>query len=186
VWTVQTKQGGALHADYLIVASGVQNDPWIPDVERSASEIKETHSYDLHRPESLSGQRVTVIGGGASSQDLLDLAIENGAKDIHWVYRKVKWFLPTRRDKQRAWPNLRELGLGQSVHGTRTASALMRWLLRFRYDRFGISELAPAVRLRQAPADPGAGKSAPESGGDLPTPGRGPAYARTRAHPHER
>jgi len=40
-----------------------------------------------------------------------------------------KWFLPTRRPRQRAWPNLREPGLGQAVHGTSGATALMRWLL---------------------------------------------------------
>lgn len=95
-WTVRTKQGDVFQANYLIVASGVQNDLWIPDMERVDSEIKETHSCNLRRPDRLAGQRVTVVGGGASSQDLVDLAIENGAKDIHWVFRKeVKWFLPT-------------------------------------------------------------------------------------------
>jgi len=143
-WMVRTKQGEALQSDYLVVASGVQNEPWIPAVERTDSEIEENHSSDLHRPESLSGQRVTVVGGGASSQDLLELAIRNGAKDIRWVYRKeVKWFLPTGREKQRAWPNLRELGLGQSVHGTKGATLLMRGLLKLGYMRFRISELAP-------------------------------------------
>jgi cation diffusion facilitator CzcD-associated flavoprotein CzcO len=142
-WTVRTKQGKHFRANYLIVASGVQNEPWVPDVERSESLIQETHSADLRRPEDLAGQTVTVVGGGASSQDLVNLAIDNGAKDIHWVYRTVKWFQPTRRKKQRTWPNLRELGLGQSIHGTRAASALMRWVLRRRYGHFGISELAP-------------------------------------------
>ncbi len=143
-WTVRTKHGDTFRANYLIAASGVQNEPWIPAVERHDSEILENHSSDLRRPESLAGQRVTVIGGGASSQDLLDLAIENGAREIHWVYRKeVRWFLPTRGKKQRVWPNLRELGLGQSVHGTGVASLLMRALLKVNYARFGISDLAP-------------------------------------------
>lgn len=143
-WVVRTKDGQSLRTKYLVVASGVQNEPWIPEVDRVGSAIEENHSFDLRRPENLSGQRVTVVGAGASSQDLLDLAINNGAKEIHWVYRKeVKWFLPTRRPKQRAWPNLRELGIGQNVNGTRGATLLMRGLLRFRYARFGISELAP-------------------------------------------
>jgi|GEM_PF-679831 len=143
-WMIRTKRGDVLRAKFLIVASGVQNEPWLPDVERSDSEIEETHSSDLHQPESLADQRVTVVGGGASGQDLLELAVNNGAKEVHWVYRNgVKWFIPTRRPKQRAWPNLRELGLGQSVHGTALATVLMRWLLRFDYDRFGINELTP-------------------------------------------
>lgn len=145
-WTVHTKQGNVLRARFLIVASGAQNEPWLPDVERYDSAIEETHSFNLLQPESLADQRITVIGGAASSQDLLELALRHGAKDIHWVYRKeVKWFIPTRGAKQRAWPNLRELGLGQSLHGTAFASALMRWLLKFRYDHFGIAELAPDI-----------------------------------------
>jgi len=143
-WTVSTKSGEALRANHLVVASGVQNEPWIPEVERSDSEILENHSCDLRRPESLSDQRVTVVGGGASSQDLLDLAIKHRAKDIRWVYRnEIKWFLPTKREKQRAWPNLRELGVGQCVHGTKGATLLMRLLLKIRYAHFGMSGLAP-------------------------------------------
>jgi len=143
-WKVQTKQGDMLQANNLVVASGVQNEPWMPDVERSDSEILEKHSSVLQKPETMKGQRITVVGGGASSQDLLNLAIENGAKDIHWVYRHVKWFLPTRNKKQKAWPNLRELGFAQSFQKPETVNNIMRWLLRFRYNRYNISELEPA------------------------------------------
>lgn len=143
-WTVRTRAGEVFRTRHLVAASGVQNQPWIPEVERSGSEITENHSYDLRRPESLAGQRVTVVGAGASSQDLLELAIENGAREIHWVYRnEVKWFIPTMRKKQRAWPNLRELGVLQSLRGTKAASALMRWHLKIAYAHFGISGLAP-------------------------------------------
>lgn len=65
-WTVHTT-GGNCRADYLVVASGVQNEPRVPEVERAASEIEETHSFELRRPGSLGGQRVAVVGGGASS-----------------------------------------------------------------------------------------------------------------------
>ncbi|MGD8690034.1 MAG: NAD(P)/FAD-dependent oxidoreductase [Gammaproteobacteria bacterium] len=143
-WTVRTKAGEVLRSQFLIVASGVQNEPWLPDVERSESRIQETHSFELQQPETLAGQRVAVVGGGTSSQDLLELAIEHGAKEVHWIYRRqVKWFLPTRSAKQRAWPNLRELGLGQSLHGTSFATTLMRQFLKFRYRYFGITHLAP-------------------------------------------
>ena len=141
-WSIRTKQEETFRTNYLIIASGVQNEPWIPYVDRKDSKIKELHSYDLRQLEELKNKRVTIVGGGASSQDLLDLAIEYSAKEIHWVYRNnIKWFFPTKKSKQFAWPNLRELALGQSIHGTKTASTLMRWLLRFRYNKFGISEL---------------------------------------------
>jgi cation diffusion facilitator CzcD-associated flavoprotein CzcO len=76
------------------------------------------HSSGLRRPEDLADQRVTVGGGGASAWNLLDLAIENGAKDIHWVYRSIRWFWPTSRTKQTDWPNLRELSIVQTVTGS--------------------------------------------------------------------
>jgi len=146
-WTVRTNQG-AFRTEYLIVASGAQNDPRIPDVERTGSRIAEVHSSGLQRPEELAGKRVTVVGGGTSSWDLLDLAIANGAKDIHWVYRSIKWCLPTRGTKQTAWPNLRELAVVQSVlRSARRVTVFLRWLLKWRYGRARLTDLEPAERF---------------------------------------
>jgi cation diffusion facilitator CzcD-associated flavoprotein CzcO len=114
-WQVQTNQG-TFRANYLIVASGVQNEPWIPAIQRSHPDVIEMHSSGLRRPEALADQKVTIVGGGASAWDLLDLAIENGAKDIHWVYRNIRWFIPTSQTKQTVWPNLRELSIVQTPH----------------------------------------------------------------------
>ncbi|MGD8608210.1 MAG: NAD(P)-binding domain-containing protein, partial [Myxococcales bacterium] len=57
-WHVHTNRG-EFRSDYLIVATGVQNEPWTPDVERSESNVVEMHSSELQRPEELSGRRVT-------------------------------------------------------------------------------------------------------------------------------
>lgn len=142
-WTVETNQG-PFRADHLIVASGVQNEPWIPDVERTESGIVERHSSGLRRPEALAGKRVTVVGGGTSSWDLLDLTIENGAEEIHWVHRSIKWCLPTRGTKQTAWPNLRELALVQSVlRSAGRVTTFLRWLLKWRYGRSRLGDLEP-------------------------------------------
>ena len=143
-WRVQTRDG-ALLATHLVVASGVQNEPWVPAVERSRSDVVERHSSGLHDPDKLAGQRVTVVGGGTSSWDLLDLAIAHGADDIHWVYRNVRWFLPTTRTKQRAWPNLRELAVVQSVMRSDNAvTGFLRWLLRGLYDSLQLTDIEPA------------------------------------------
>src|SRR6056297_2973683 len=133
-WHVQTSQG-TFRADYLVVASGVQNEPWVPRFERSTSDVIERHSSDLHRPEDLAGQRVTVVGGGTSAWDLLDQAIAHGASDIQWVHRSTKWCMPTGRSKQTARPNLRELALIQTVApSTEAVNAYLRWALKKRYD----------------------------------------------------
>jgi cation diffusion facilitator CzcD-associated flavoprotein CzcO len=146
-WQLQTNHG-TFRANYLIVASGVQNDPWIPDIERSHPDVIEMHSSDLRRPEDLAGQRVTVVGGGASAWDLLDRAVENGAKDIHWVYRNIRWFIPTSRTKQTVWPNLRELSIVQAVTGSMASvNAFFRQRLKKLFTDFQLTEVVPSEPL---------------------------------------
>ncbi len=142
-WRVETTRGTE-RARYLIVASGVQNEPWIPSVRRSSPEIVEMHSCRLHRPEDLAGRRVTVVGGGASSLDLLELAIANGAADLHWVYRSIRWFQPTGRTKQESWPNLRELGIMQTVlRSSERVNRFTRRLLHLQFKWHGLTEIEP-------------------------------------------
>lgn len=156
-WKIETNQG-TLRAKYLIAASGVQNEPWIPDIERSHSEVSEVHSSNLHRPEDLAGQRVTVVGGGASAWDLLDLAIENKAKEIHWVYRHIRWFTPTHRTKQTVWPNLREIALMQTLTGSmESVNKFFGRRLLERFSKFHLTEFVPSepMDLRKHQLIPG-------------------------------
>ncbi len=142
-WQVKTNRG-TFRTHYLIAASGVQNDPWIPEVERLYPEVTEIHSSILQKPEDLAERRVTVVGGGASALDLLDLALENNAKEIQWIYRNTRWFWPTSGSKQTLWPNLRELSIMQTVTGsTRMVNAFLRWMLKKLYKYFKITEIMP-------------------------------------------
>ncbi len=147
-WHVHTTDGTVV-ADHLVVASGVQNVPWIPDVDRVDGQVPEVHSSHLQRPRDLAGRRVTVVGGGASAWDLLDLAVEHGAEEIRWVYRTPRWFLPTARAKHVSWPNLRELALVQTLLGpiglgsTRTLNAFLRGLVQSEYEHFGLQAIEP-------------------------------------------
>lgn len=142
-WQVETTRG-TNRTRYLIVASGVQNEPWIPDVRRTSSEIVEMHSCRLHDTEDLAGRRVTVVGGGASSLDLLELAIANGAENLHWVYRSIRWFQPTGRTKQESWPNLRELGIMQTVlRSSEKVNRFTRRLLHLQFKWHGLAEIEP-------------------------------------------
>lgn len=70
---------GTFVAHHLAVASGIQNVPWVPEVDRVSSAVTEVHSSHLRRSQDLAGRWVTVVGGGASAWDLLDLATEHGA-----------------------------------------------------------------------------------------------------------
>ena len=142
-WKIRTKEN-IFSAKYLIVASGVQNEPWIPEVDRSNTDIREMHSSALQQPEILTNKKVTIVGGGSSGWDLLDLAIKNRAKDVDWVYRSIRWFLPTTRTKQTAWPNLRELSMIQSFKkSTAGVNSFLRWLLRNKYKSLHLKEIMP-------------------------------------------
>lgn len=155
-WIVRSDRGD-VRTRHLVVASGSQNRPWIPPIERHRPEVEETHSSALHRPERLEDRRVTVVGGGASGWDLLDLALAQGAREIRWVYRNTRWFLPTTRGKQKAWPNLRELALMQSVMPPRAVTSSLRWLLRRRFARLKLNDIEPAepFDLRRHQLNPG-------------------------------
>ena len=97
-WRVTTGRG-SYQSRWLIAATGGHNRPVIPAVERTAPTLDEYHSSQLRDPEVLRGRRVTVVGGGASAYDLLDLALGHGADHVAWVYRSTKWMRPTRRKK---------------------------------------------------------------------------------------
>lgn len=50
------------------------------------------------------------VGGGASAFDLLELCFQHGARRTVWVYRGLRWFMPTRKPKHiagsvRGFPN---------------------------------------------------------------------------------
>jgi cation diffusion facilitator CzcD-associated flavoprotein CzcO len=146
-WQVQTNQG-TFRGQYLILASGVQNEPWIPKIERSQPEVVEMHSSNLQRLGDLTGQKVTVVGGGASAWDLLDLAIENGAKEINWIYRNIRWFGPTYQTKQTVRPNLRELSIVQTLNGSiESVNAYFRRRLKKLFTHFQLTEIIPTEPL---------------------------------------
>ncbi|MDZ7847751.1 MAG: NAD(P)-binding domain-containing protein [Owenweeksia sp.] len=130
-WEVYTSEK-IYKTRYVIAASGVQNESWIPDVNRQNSSITELHSSAIQKPEELAYKRVTVVGGGASGWDLLDMALGQGAKDIHWVYRNTRWFLPSTRSKQdNPMNDLRVMARAQVLKkDTQGVSAFLRKILK--------------------------------------------------------
>ena len=61
-WKV-TSPDGVYFSRYLIAATGVHNQPVIPQVQRQQSAIEEFHSSALRDPCGLSGKDVVVVGG---------------------------------------------------------------------------------------------------------------------------
>jgi cation diffusion facilitator CzcD-associated flavoprotein CzcO len=145
-WTIAAG-GRTWRARYLIAATGGHNRPVVPQVERREPALREFHSSELPDPELLRGQRVAVVGGGASAFDLLDLSFTRGAKQVEWIYRSIKWMRPTRGPKYfgadvRLLTRHQMLGL--------TPTRLSRYAdgqLRARYAKAGIPQFAPSDRF---------------------------------------
>ena len=142
-WHVTT-DSGAHEAKWLIAATGGHNRPLVPQVERIDSSIVEHHSSALQDPEDLRGKRVTVVGGGASAYDLLDLCFAHGARSVAWIYRSTKWMRPTRQVKylgidMRLLAKYQMLGLSPGAVNRRINEDL-----RARYAKAGLQEIMPA------------------------------------------
>lgn len=141
-WEIETPEG-LVRSKAVISATGVHSRPVIPSIERRLSEISEFHSSALEAPATLEGRNVVVVGGGASAFDLLDLAIEHGAARIVWVYRSLKWMIPTRKSKQLT-ANLRNVARMEMQGGSpKKISKAIDGDLRERYRKFEILELLP-------------------------------------------
>lgn len=142
-WRV-TAGGTEYRARWLIAATGGHNRPVVPPVDREDSSIVEHHSSQLRDPQVLRGRRVTVVGGGASAYDLLDLCMVNEASRVSWVYRSTKWMRPTRQGKHlgidvRQFLRFQVLGLSPDEVNRRINQDL-----RVRYAKAGIEEIMPA------------------------------------------
>jgi hypothetical protein len=105
--------------------------------------VREFHSSALRDPAMLAGRDVLVVGGGASAFDLLDLCFQYGARRVVWVYRGLRWFLPTRKPKHvagsvRGFARMQASGMTAAQQ-----SAAINADLRSRYEKFGIGEIMP-------------------------------------------
>ncbi len=145
-WKVSTPDG-VYFSRFLLAATGVHNQPFIPDIDRRNSAVQEIHSSALRTPSGLTDKDVLVVGGGASAYDLLDLCFEYKARKVVWVYRSLKWMVPTRKPKYLAG-DLRGLSrqqmLGVSVH---QMNVEINQDLLGRYEKFGLKELLPQGRF---------------------------------------
>lgn len=146
VWLVRTT-AGEMRSRYLIAATGAHNQAYIPEVSRKNSTIREIHSAQLMDPEILRGRRVCVVGGAASSYDVLDLCFQYGASDVHWIYRNLNWMNPTRRNKQEA-TGMRAFAQKQMLgFSAEKMSAALNGILRKKYVRYGLEDIIPSYPL---------------------------------------
>lgn len=141
-WIVQAAQE-TFHAKYLIAATGAHNIPHIPETVRQQSAVTEYHSSQLKNSTELAGKDVVVVGGGASAMDMLDLCFHAGARNVYWVYRSVKWIIPTRKTKYET-AGLRALAKRQLLGSTSAQiSAALLPMFKHLYKRYGLQDIMP-------------------------------------------
>lgn len=143
-WELVTPQG-VVCARHLIAATGAHNTPIIPQISRIDSTVREFHSSALRDPEVLADRDVLVVGGGASAFDLLELCFQQGAHRIFWVYRGLRWFLPTRKPKYIAGSVRGFARMQASGMSALQQNAAIGADMRSRYEKFGISEIMPSL-----------------------------------------
>jgi hypothetical protein len=141
-WELVTPQG-AVRARHLVAATGAHNKAVIPQVFRADSSVREFHSSTLVDPGLLTNRDVLVVGGGASAFDLLDLCFQHCARHVIWVYRGLRWFLPTRKPKHIAGSVRGFARMQASGMTALQQSAAMGADMRSRYEKFGIAEVMP-------------------------------------------
>ena len=92
-WRIETSQG-ALTADVLIAAQGPLSDPLIPDLPGLDSfEGKTFHSAAWDHGHDLEGERVAVVGTGASAIQFVP-RIQPSVDKLHVFQRTPPWIMP--------------------------------------------------------------------------------------------
>jgi putative flavoprotein involved in K+ transport len=146
-WTVHTTDG-AMHADHVVIATGYNGAPFVPDWPgRDAFAGELLHSTQYRNPAPFRGRDVLVVGAGNSGAEIAHDLIEGGAARsrlsvrtppqivrratlgvpaqlLGMAIRKLppSWVDPfTIWQRKVAIPDLSRQGLPRPEHGVRTA-----------------------------------------------------------------
>jgi cation diffusion facilitator CzcD-associated flavoprotein CzcO len=105
LWRIETS-GGELTADMLVAGAGPLADPKLPNIEGIDSfEGTVFHSARWDHEHVLDGERVAVVGTGASSIQLVP-KIQPRVGKLHVFQRTPPWVMPTRNRPTRRWERM--------------------------------------------------------------------------------
>jgi cation diffusion facilitator CzcD-associated flavoprotein CzcO len=151
LWRIETS-AGALTADVLIAAQGGLSDPHVPDLPGlDTFEGTSFHSAAWDHEHSLDGERVAVIGTGASAVQFVP-RIQPLVGRLHVFQRTPPWVMP---HPNRAMSDLehklyRRLPAAQQAMRAGIYWARETFVLQFRHRR--MRKLATRMALRQLEA----------------------------------
>jgi cation diffusion facilitator CzcD-associated flavoprotein CzcO len=102
LWRIETSNG-PLTADILIAAQGPLSDPSLPEVPGLDSfEGTAFHSAEWDHEHDLTGERVAVVGTGASAIQFVP-EIQPKVASLHVFQRTAPWVIPHRNRPLKRW-----------------------------------------------------------------------------------
>jgi cation diffusion facilitator CzcD-associated flavoprotein CzcO len=89
-WRLERRSGPAIHADHLVVATGIVSNPYVPAIAgRDRFGGRLIHSVEYRRADSMAGKRILIVGAGNSAGEIsvelaragaeVSLAVRSGA-----------------------------------------------------------------------------------------------------------
>jgi cation diffusion facilitator CzcD-associated flavoprotein CzcO len=156
LWRIETSQE-AMTAEVLIAAQGPLSDPSLPEVPGLESfEGKAFHSAQWDHDHTLEGERVAVIGTGASAIQFVP-EIQPEVEQLHVFQRTAPWVIPHRNRPMRRWERAlyrvfppAQLAMRAGIYWARES-----FVLQFRHRAIGkLLERIPMAHMRKQIEDP--------------------------------
>jgi cation diffusion facilitator CzcD-associated flavoprotein CzcO len=156
IWRLDTSKE-ALTADILIAAQGPLSDPSLPEIPGIGSfEGKAFHSAQWDHEHDLTGERVAVIGTGASAIQFVP-EIQPRVSELHVFQRTAPWVIPHRNRPMRRWERAiyrlfppAQLAMRAAIYWARES-----FVLQFRHRAIGkLLERIPMAHMRKQIQDP--------------------------------
>jgi len=156
LWRIETSKE-AMTADVLITAQGPLSDPSMPNVPGIESfEGTTFHSAQWDHDHDLTGERVAVIGTGASAIQFVP-EIQPHVGKLHIFQRTAPWVIPHRNRPMKRWERAiyrlfppAQLAMRAGIYWARES-----FVLQFRHRAIGkLLERIPMMHMRKQIKDP--------------------------------
>ena len=156
LWRIETSKE-AMTADVLIAAQGPLSDPSMPAVPGLDSfEGRAFHSAQWDHDHDLTGERVAVIGTGASAIQFVP-EIQPSVGKLHVFQRTAPWVIPHRNRPMKRWERAiyrlfppAQLAMRAGIYWARES-----FVLQFRHRAVGkLLERIPMMHMRKQIEDP--------------------------------
>jgi len=157
VWRIETSNG-PISANFLVAAQGPLSEPSLPEVPGIDSfEGTAFHSARWDHGHDLTGERVAVIGTGASAIQFVP-EIQPKVGKLHVFQRTAPWVIPHRNRPLKTWERRlyrlfppAQLAMRAAIYWAREL-----FVLQFRHRAVGkLLERIPLTHLRRQVKDPG-------------------------------